>query len=252
MHCPDFVRNLKILDFVSEDLPMYSLETAHGDINFLMYGATTEFRVRTFFTKEPETLEWIDTFSSGDVFWDIGANIGLYSLYAGARQDISVCSFEPSPVNFYLLAANINVNKIRRIEAYPFGLSDDNHIVKWEGSLSPGEGGTDFQIDKSGKLALQTYSIDRLIMNSSAPFPNHIKLDVDGHERKIIDGAITTLSDIRLKSIMVEVDERDEKTTDYIIQILKRNSFSTPIRRHAPYFDENHYLPICNYLFHRI
>jgi len=91
----------------------------HGNIKFVMYGDTSEFRVRMFHDKEPETLAWINEFSPEDVFWDIGANIGCYSLYAGLKN-AAVCSFEPSPVNFYLLAANLRVNNSHSIQAFPF------------------------------------------------------------------------------------------------------------------------------------
>ena len=44
-----------------------------------------KWRVKTFFTKEPDTLKWIDNFKEDEIFWDIGANIGLYSLYAAKK-----------------------------------------------------------------------------------------------------------------------------------------------------------------------
>ena len=70
-------------------------------------------RVFTFSTKEPETLDWIDSFSEGITFWDIGANIGLYSIYAASKKNCQVFSFEPSVFNLELLARNINLNKLQ-------------------------------------------------------------------------------------------------------------------------------------------
>lgn len=97
--------------------------------------------------------------------------------------------------------------------------------------------------------AIQTYSIDELIAIQAAPFPNHIKLDVDGIESLILAGAEKTLADARLLSVMVEVDEGNKRTTDDIVELLKRKGFKEPVRRHSPYFENNHYLPIGNYLF---
>ena len=54
-------------------------------------GCTNEinyFRATTFETKEPETLEWIDTIPKNSVLWDIGANVGLYSLYAARHGTV--------------------------------------------------------------------------------------------------------------------------------------------------------------------
>ena len=55
------------------------------------------WRVKTFSTKEPEIIKWIDGFDENCQFWDIGSNIGLYSCYAAKK--INVMSFEPSVFN---------------------------------------------------------------------------------------------------------------------------------------------------------
>jgi len=57
------------------------------------------FRADSFSTKEPETLEWIDSIPIGSVVWDIGANIGLYSCYAANQRSCTIFSFEPSVFN---------------------------------------------------------------------------------------------------------------------------------------------------------
>jgi FkbM family methyltransferase len=81
--------------------------------------------VDTFSTKEPETLEWIDTFPLGSVVWDIGANIGLYSCYAAKMRDCKVYAFEPSVFNLDLLARNIFLNGLtEKVVMVPLPLSD--------------------------------------------------------------------------------------------------------------------------------
>ena len=77
------------------------------EFNFYVPNRLNFFRVDTFSTKEPETLEWIDTFRKKSVFWDIGANIGLYSCYAVKRADCQVYAFEPSVFNLELLTKKI-------------------------------------------------------------------------------------------------------------------------------------------------
>jgi len=71
----------------------------------------TRWRVKTYSEKEPETLAWIDGMTHADVLWDIGANVGLYSLYAAKRNDMTVLSFEPSIFNLELLGRNCHLNK---------------------------------------------------------------------------------------------------------------------------------------------
>ena len=99
----------------------------HGDLKLKFYvpNRLNFFRVETFSSKEPETLRWIDTFKKNSVFWDIGANIGLYSCYAAARANCKVYSFEPSVFNLELLVKNININAFsNRITIVPLPLCE--------------------------------------------------------------------------------------------------------------------------------
>lgn len=244
----NFTEGLEKLAFHHEDLiPVKSVKTKHGDILFTMHGETTEFRVRTLFTKEPETIDWIGTFKPGEVFWDIGANIGCYSLYA-AKKDVVVQAFEPSPVNYWLLVRNTAINKFDKTTTYPFALSDRNGISFWEPNLSAGS--ADNQLARAGKVAcVQTYKIDELVKYPGVEFPNHIKLDVDGIERLILEGGGDTLQDKRVRSLMCEVDENDSQETRRIVEFLSARGFGLPVTRHPPYFDQSHYAPWFNYLF---
>src|SRR5579872_530060 len=72
----------------------------------------TLWRVETFWQKEPNTLKWIDTFRPDDLFLDIGANIGLYSLYAAFSRGVQVIAFEPESLNYSLLNTNLFLNQI--------------------------------------------------------------------------------------------------------------------------------------------
>lgn len=110
---------------LSESLvPLSIQKTDFGEIKFFCPGELTEWRARTLLTKEPETIEWINTFSQTDTFWDIGSNVGMYSLYA-ALKGLLVLSFEPSPSNYYLLNRNIEINKMDdKISAYCIAFND--------------------------------------------------------------------------------------------------------------------------------
>lgn len=244
----NFTEGLERLSFYQENqTPVESVQTKHGVILFTMYGETTEFRVRTLFTKEPETISWIDTFKPSEVFWDIGANIGCYSLYA-AKKKVIVQAFEPSPANFWLLARNVAINNFDRIATYPFALADRNGLFFWEPSVLAGSAGN--QLLKAGKIScVQAYQIDELVKHPGVEFPNHIKLDVDGIERLILEGGADTLSDRRVRSIMCEVNEGDGHETDIIVEFLASKGFGPPLTRHPPYYDQSHYAPWFNYLF---
>jgi len=121
-------------------------EVNHNNITmcFFVPNALNKYRVKTFASKEPETLTWIEGFSENSVFWDIGANIGLYSIYAAKCNHLQVCAFEPSVFNLELLAKNIHNNNLsEKIKIFPLALSDHSgfNLFKmnnpvWGGALS--------------------------------------------------------------------------------------------------------------------
>ena len=103
----------------------------------------SNYRADSFSTKEPETLEWIDSIPDGSVVWDIGANVGLYSCYA-AKQGVKVFAFEPSVFNLEILSRNIFLNNLtEQVTIVPLPLSDKLTFstlnmtnTDWGGALS--------------------------------------------------------------------------------------------------------------------
>ena len=96
-------------------------------ITFFTPNAITKYRAKTFSTKEPETLDWIDSFDENAVMWDIGANIGIYSIYAAKVKNVKVFAFEPSVFNLEFLAKNIYVNDLStQIFIMPVALSNQS------------------------------------------------------------------------------------------------------------------------------
>jgi hypothetical protein len=92
--------------------------------------AICRWRAESFSTKEPETLEWIDEYGGRGAFFDIGANVGLYSLYYAKLYPGQVYSFEPSVFNLGLLAKNIYVNSMSdQINVVPIPLSSKDQIA---------------------------------------------------------------------------------------------------------------------------
>ena len=248
---------IKIPYYKEEDLVSHKISLPDNkEISFLMYGETTEFRVRTLLTKEPETIKWIDSFDIGDVLWDIGANIGCYSLYAASRG-LKAFAFEPSPVNYWLLTSNVVINKFDQlITAFNFGLSNLTEIKIWSPNIFAGSADNQINIKEArggdrGGAGLQVYSIDELIATNTLEFPQHIKIDVDGIERLILEGGLNTLSNPSLKSVLCEINENDLLEMDAIMKLMVKNGFSEPIKRHPPYFDKSHYAPTFNYIFYK-
>ena len=78
-----------------------------------------------FFSKEPETITWLESFYNGQTFFDVGANIGLYSLYAAHLYlDSKIYAFEPHKENFIRLVVNAALNEYTNIYTYLLAISD--------------------------------------------------------------------------------------------------------------------------------
>ena len=124
-------KSVLISSILSEKLTsVIGIKTKHGVVSFYCYGGIPVWRAQTLLTKEPETIAWIDQFNVDDVFWDIGANMGVYSLYA-ATKGVNVVAFEPSAANYYLLNKNIEINKISdKIKAYCLAFNNDTLLDK--------------------------------------------------------------------------------------------------------------------------
>ena len=101
----------------------------NNQIKLIQKNFITKYRNETIFTKEPETIVWIKRMQKDSVFWDVGANIGLYSILAALTNSKNVVAFEPSYFNLSLLAKNIyNNNLSQKIIIIPISLSNKNSI----------------------------------------------------------------------------------------------------------------------------
>ena len=183
---------------------------AVAGIKFQTNGRIIKKRVKRFYSKEPKTIEWIDTFKPTETFLDVGANIGQYSLYA-AKKGISVYAFEPQALNYAELYTNIWLNKLgHKINGYCIALSNTNTIEYLSLlSMVPGQSHNNYAIDIPGQIkqGCAGFALDYLVEKKVIPQPTHIKIDVDGIESKVIEGGINTIKNC--KTVLVEVENME-------------------------------------------
>ncbi len=173
---------------------------------------TEKYRQETWETKEPETVAWIKSFKDDAVFLDIGANIGIYSLLCAAIHPKSrVIAIEPSLNNALRLLDNAYLNGFSNITLFLRGISDHAgrevfYIPVNEAGASGGQCGQ--PITNAQKVEVVT--IDTLDNFIGPVCPNHIKIDVDGQEDKIIRGGLQTLLYRPVESVLVEINGNRE------------------------------------------
>jgi len=191
------------------------------------------WRAKTFSTKEPETLEWIDGFEKRSTFWDVGCNIGLYSIYA-AKKDNEVYGFEPSFFNLEIIARNININNLtNNFFVLPIALNDNSKMSElkltssiWGSAHSTFDKNYGQDGDKiEQKFTYKTigFSMDDISKILNLPNPDYIKIDVDGIEHLILKGGINILRNS--KSVLIENSKKFSEQNKEITKILEESSF---------------------------
>jgi len=269
--------NLIINFFLKRDLLLYLKLLIEKDsyvkknilgesITFFVPNELIKWRLDTFFTKEPETLSWIDNFEKKNkiIFWDIGANIGLYSIYASLKHsDIQVTSFEPSTSNLRTLSRNISINNLdKKITISQLPLSNLSFETKTLNETNFLEGysqntfGSEINFDGkkmkiNNKYKILGTSVDYLTSNNILNFPNYIKIDVDGIEHLIMKGSIKTFTNEKLKSILVEINENYSEQYTEILKIMEKSGFRCINKNRAEEFYKGKFNKTFNYIFKR-
>ena len=210
------------------------------------------WRVNSLHKKEPDTLEWIATFGKDEIFIDIGANVGMYTLWASVKYGVSTYAFEPESQNYALLCKNIWVNQVQdKALAYCIAISDDtaensnvlfdklylSELLIGSSCHSFGEE-VDFNLDPRPSSFHQgsvCISLDHFVETSDIKDSNpnlHIKIDVDGIEHKVISSAIKTIQNKRTKSVLIELNTKLE-LHNKIITLMESHGFTTTIHPEA-------------------
>lgn len=199
--------------------PTATIQHAGKKLTYAVPNRTTLWRVETLFTKEPSTIAWLSSFAAGSAFLDVGANVGMYSVFAAIVPGARVFAFEPESQNYALLCKNIVQNHLsEQVIAFSAALSDEEKFGKIHlsdfavgGSCHSFGEAVDFNLQKkSFEFTQGCYSttVDKLVQTGTMPVPANIKIDVDGFEHKVVAGAGETLKDPTVRSLLIEINPK--------------------------------------------
>jgi FkbM family methyltransferase len=212
---PEIVR----LDYAAADLYLYATSRA-------------EKKSRAFScSKEPWTVAWLErTVGHESVVYDIGANVGAYALIAASRleREGQVFAFEPGYASFAHLCDNIVLNGCdAAITPVSIALAAHTGLMRFAyHKLYPGharhqglESGSMAEDEKpSYEQPMPAMRLDDVVRIFRLPSPTSIKVDVDGAESSVLEGAAETLRTRALKSVLVEVDDRNTRAVTELLQ----------------------------------
>lgn len=238
-------------------LPVVEFDVSGRIVRYVTTSRQSHKRARTLLTKEPLTIPWIETIKPGEVYVDIGANVGMYAIYAGV-VGARVFAFEPEALNYAELNKNIFVNDLHgRVTAYCMAITDEQDVsvlhlstFSFAGSHHDfGEnwwksdrdiGGRLVERDKRPQQGCVSYSLDELVARQVLPLPNHIKIDVDGFEHKVVRGAAKTLDRPELKTVLLEVDFKIPESLQIVDHM---RSQGWKVSNHQLRINQHEYMP---------
>jgi len=185
---------------------------------------------------ETENLDFIDSIAPGEVLYDLGGCEGRFSIYA-ALKHIKVLSLEPENKNFKVFNENIALNNLNpdSIEVLNCGIgaTEAKGTLKigqpWAGGhqkvIDHAEVRNDLNFDFKETQEITIVSLDNIAFSGKYPFPDYLKIDIDGSEMPFMAGAERTLQSPSLKGIIFELNKEDVNYAT-ILKLLKSYHFN--------------------------
>jgi len=176
-----------------------------------------------------------------DVFFDVGANVGAYTLLAAGEIGAKTISVEPIPSTFKYLSDNIAINGLaEKVQPLNIGLGNDSRIMKFTKSLDTvNHVATDSETDTIDVAIKRMDDISSLI-------PTLIKIDVEGFETEVLKGAKNILSNQNLKAVIIELNGSGNRY-GYNEQLIHDNFVDLGFKSYRYNPDKKELIPLGNY-----
>ena len=180
-------------------------------------------------TYEAETIARVlETLRAGDVFYDLGANAGYFSLAAAKKVGNTglAYAFEPMPKNLEYLEKHIAINGVKNVEIIPVAVADKEGAVRFTtgNNLSANtykQDSTNYETD-SGFIDVPTDTLDHLVYGpQKLRVPNYIKIDVEGAELDVLNGARRLLQEQRPQLLLSTHDRYVDGIKEECFNVLK-------------------------------
>lgn len=143
--------------------------------------------------ERPLLHDFASRIQPGDCVWDVGANVGLYTLAAARRVTPrgSVVAFEPIPSNAAALTRHLTLNALDWVRVERLAVTDH------EGSARMMEHASESALNPAGSVDVRTITLDAWQARSGGPPPAVIKIDTEGAEALVLVGAAHVILDAR-------------------------------------------------------
>lgn len=209
--------------------------------NMIVETDIEKYRRDTFWSKEPETLAWIESFEDGKTFFDVGANIGLYSLYAASlHPNLQIYAFEPMPSNFIRLLQNKELNGFANLYCFNMAVGRHTKMVElYVPEVEIGKSGAQINSPHNEKgvefKPHDVYKVWQIEMDDCRlPLFDYIKIDIDGREQEVLNGMGNVLYNDPPSSILIECNLIEGGNTDAFKESMLAIGYTTdnPFNHH--------------------
>jgi FkbM family methyltransferase len=173
------------LDFIP---PGITVTVVRGPLQGKRWIVGSSIHACWFGTYEPEESRLMkQRLQPGSIFFDIGAQAGYHTMYASSLVGPSgrVFAFEPAPVNLAHLKQHLLMNRLTNTFVIDAAVSDVNGVSYFDCADSSVAG----HLSTAGALEVRTISLDQEIDSGALPEPDYIKIDAEGAELSILEGA---------------------------------------------------------------
>lgn len=175
-------------------------------------------------------------------FWDVGANIGSYTLIASQVSHATIVAFEPHPAMFERLRLNVGLNDRSNVQLEQIALSDVNGAPGFTDSTSSSSVNR-LASDADAALRVEAVRGEDLLAAGRAPAPDVLKVDVEGHEGEVLRGLGPALAQVNVvfaeDNLASRADVREQLSTHdfigpYSVDVTARTLCGVPARYEDP------------------
>ncbi|WP_193183412.1 FkbM family methyltransferase [Nisaea sediminum] len=205
--------------------PVRKIVLSDVEISFDCSSRIADYRARTLLSKEPGTIRWLDRLSPDDVLYDVGANVGTYSIYAAKVRGAQCYAIEPDGRNFALLCSNVMLNGLSgRVIPYCLGALDHTGLsILFARNREAGSSGHSVgesldealnPVEPDFRQGVFSMRLEDFASSYNVAAPTFIKIDVDGLEHLVVSGLGKLLDDPRLRGINIELSDQIDQHRD--------------------------------------
>lgn len=164
-----------------------------------------------------------DRLSEGNVFYDVGTNVGFFAIIASrlVGTEGRVFAFEPLNSVADQCDTNLRANDFAHATVHQVALGENQGTLR----MARGDIHTKSQADPEGDIEVQQTTLDRWRADKDAPPPDLLKIDMEGAELDVLRGAMDTIGNHR-PVILVEVHYLGSRFLDYVETQLRPLGYS--------------------------